>query len=92
MVVRRSEMPVFGETLKEGCQVIAINPARMVVISLASRLTGLTERAINSKIDNGDWIEGEQWHRGPDGRRYVDLEAYTLWVRGKRSSTARTHR
>ena len=81
------ETPVVGESvLTPGHQVLALCPARMVVISLAARVTGLTVRAINGKIDDGHWIEGKEWHRGPDGRRYIDLEGYNSWVARKTST------
>jgi hypothetical protein len=48
--------------------------------NLFSRMSGLSEKAINDKIDKGVWAEGREWHRAPDGRRYVDVKGYEAWV------------
>ena len=57
-----------------------VAPARFVTIGLAAVLTGLTTKAIERKIERGDWAEGLQYRRGPDGRIYVDMEGYHKWV------------
>jgi len=44
----------------------------------------LTERAIEGKVRNGVWLEDREYHRAPDGRIYVDLEAVGRWVRGSK--------
>lgn len=54
--------------------------ARYVTIKLASVLTGLTDRAIESKIHEGKWVEGREYRRGPDGRVYIDMDGVTRWV------------
>lgn len=59
-------------------------PPRYVLIPVASLVTGLTEKAINSKIDAGVFVEGEVWKRGPDGKRYFDFRGYESWVEGGR--------
>lgn len=60
---------------------VQVVTANMVTISLFARISGLTEKAINDKIDKGVWAAGREWHRAPDGRRYVDIKGYELWVR-----------
>ncbi len=62
----------------------ALAPARDVTIRLAATVTGLTERAIEAKIREGVWLEGQEYHRAPDGRIYVDLHAVGRWIRNKR--------
>lgn len=55
-----------------------------VVLSKAAELTGYTVKAIEHKIDNGQWVEGREWVKAPDGRRMVSMKGYEQWVmRGK---------
>ena len=42
-------------------------PAPYVTIPLAAMVTGLTEKAIRRKIEDGKWIEGREYRRSPDG-------------------------
>ncbi|MBT2325546.1 excisionase [Variovorax paradoxus] len=53
-----------------------------VTIKKAEELTGYTEKAINTKIDEGVWRCGKEWHKAPDGRRIIDIEGYERWVKG----------
>jgi hypothetical protein len=50
------------------------------MISLAALATGLTEKAIRRKIEDGKWIEGSEYHRDPDGRIWIDIEGVMKWV------------
>jgi hypothetical protein len=59
---------------------IVIGPAPYVVIHLAARITGLSEKAIRRKIEEGVWLEGREYIRGPDGHIYISLKGYTAWV------------
>ena len=54
--------------------------AEYVLLEKASELTGYTVKALNQKIDNGIWKEGEVWCRGPDGRRFVIMRGFHKWV------------
>lgn len=54
----------------------------LVTIKKAAELTGLTEKAIRRKREDGVWREGKEILIGPDGRIYIDMEAYTKWVKG----------
>ena len=74
---------IIVATIPAGSTVVVMKPARRVVISLAAALTGLSEKALNQKIDNGDFTENREWHRGPDGRRYIDMDGYDAWVISK---------
>lgn len=56
-----------------------VAPARLVRISLAATVTGLTEKAIRRKIEDGVWAEGKHYHRRGGGV-YIDLRAYERWV------------
>jgi len=64
---------------------VGLVPPRYVQLSVASLVTGYSEKAMQNKIDEGVWIEGKEWHRAPDGRRLVDLHGYERWVEGGRS-------
>lgn len=55
-------------------------PARYVLLSLASVITGYSVKAIERKIERGDWQEGKVWKRAPDGRVVIDLVGYNKWV------------
>ena len=56
---------------------------RFVLIPKAAELTGLTRRAIELKIARGQWREGLEWMKGPDGHRYIDLRGYERWVESR---------
>ena len=53
---------------------------RYVQISKFCELTGYTERAVETKIHRGVWVEGRQYRRAPDGRLLIDMEGYEKWV------------
>jgi hypothetical protein len=60
---------------------IQVAPARFVTIDLASACTGLTEKAIRKKIEDGVWTEGMEYRRQVDDKRiYIDLQGYAKWV------------
>lgn len=42
--------------------------------------TGLTAKAISRKIEDGKWVEGQQYHRDPDGQIWVDVKGAMAWV------------
>lgn len=55
-------------------------PARYVLLPLTNLITGYSVKAIERKIERGDWVEGKVWRRAPDGRILVDLIGYQKWV------------
>ena len=55
-------------------------PARYVLLPLANLITGYSVKAMERKIERGDWVEGKVWRRAPDGRILVDLISYQKWV------------
>lgn len=59
---------------------VAIKPAAYVTVPLAAACLGLTERAIRRKMQDGIWIEGREWRKGPDGRIYIHLPGVERWV------------
>jgi hypothetical protein len=59
---------------------VTVTPTRYVTIGLAAQLTGYTAKAIEGKIDRGDWLENDVWIKAEDGRRLVDLRGFERWV------------
>lgn len=64
----------------------AIRPdvARFVRIKVAAAITGYTERAIETKILRGVWLERHEYVRAPDGAILIDMEGYARWAAGQR--------
>lgn len=56
---------------------------RYATVTRFSELSGYTPDAIRSKIKRGDWLQGHEWQRAPDGRTLIDIEGVELWVTGK---------
>lgn len=61
-------------------QIVMIAPAPVVVLKLAEAITGLSQKAMRRKIEDGKWIEGREYHRSPDGGLFLDIEGYRKWV------------
>lgn len=57
-----------------------VAPAPYVTISLASAITGLSEKAIRRKIEDGKWVEGREYRRSPDGGIFISIRGYQEWV------------
>ena len=73
---RASEVPVIVST------------SRYVLLPLANLLTGYSVKAMERKIERGDWEEGKVWKRAPDGRILIDVLGYQRWVEGSKMPTA----
>jgi len=70
----------------ETAEIIQLAPAPYVTIGLAASITGLTEKAIRRKIEEGKWLEGREFQRAPDGGVYVSIRGFQQWVeRGRRA-------
>lgn len=54
-----------------------------VLLPLANALTGYTVKAMQRKIERGDWPEGRVWKRAPDGHIMIDLVGYQKWVENR---------
>jgi hypothetical protein len=54
--------------------------AHYVTVPLAAALTGLSEKAIRRKIEEGKWIEGREYRRAPDGGIFISMTGYQRWV------------
>ncbi|KML61117.1 excisionase [Burkholderia cepacia] len=55
-----------------------IAPAPYVTVALAAVITGLTEKAIRRKIEDGKWLEGREYRRSPDGGIFISIMGYQL--------------
>jgi hypothetical protein len=67
---------------------IVLGTARYVLLPLANLLTGYSVKAMERKIERGDWQEGKVWKRAPDGRILIDVLGYQRWVEGSKTTTA----
>ncbi len=67
----------------EQSKAVNVTPPRYVLLPLANVLTGYTVKAIQRKIERGDWQEGKVWRRAPDGRILIDLIGYERWVENR---------
>ncbi len=55
-------------------------PLRFVRVNLFCQLSGYTDKAVRRKIQEGVWLEGQEYRRAPDGRILIDTEGYGKWV------------
>lgn len=61
-----------------------VAPAHYVKPELAAALTGYTVKAMQRKIERGDWIEGAEWVKAPDGLRLISIPGFNRWAAGHR--------
>lgn len=66
--------------MTEAASQALVAPAPYVTIPLAATITGLTEKAIRRKIEDGKWIDGKQYRRSPDGGIFISVKGYQQWV------------
>ena len=59
--------------------------ATHVLIPKAAELTGYSKRAIELKIARGQWREGIEWFKAPDGHRTINLEGVKRWQESGRA-------
>lgn len=62
---------------------VVVLPARYVLLPLATALIGYSVKAMQRKIERGDWPEGKVWRHAPDGRVMVDIVGYQRWVESR---------
>jgi hypothetical protein len=65
---------------------IVVATARYVLLPLANLLTGYSVKAMERKIERGDWQEGKVWKRAPDGRIVIDVLGYQRWIEGPKAA------
>ena len=59
---------------------IRMRSAQFVTIALASLMTGLSEKAIRRKIEEGKWLVGREVFKSPDGGVFVSIQGFENWV------------
>jgi hypothetical protein len=60
-----------------------VAPARYVLLALGVWITGYTVKAMERKIERGDWLEGREYIRAPDGHILLDVRGYERWATRK---------
>ena len=61
---------------------VAVATADVVTLELSLPVFGLTRKACEGKIYRGDWLEGRQYHRDPQGMIWLDVKGVKKWVMG----------
>ena len=64
-------------------QPVFVTPARYVLLPVANAITGYSVKAMERKIERGDWPEGKLWKRAPDGRILIVMMGYQKWVESR---------
>ena len=59
---------------------IRMRSAQFVTIAVASLMTGLSEKAIRRKIEEGKWLVGREVFKSPDGGVFVSIQGFENWV------------
>lgn len=62
---------------------VVVAPARYVLLPLAQMVTGYTVKAMERKIERGDWLQDREWRYAPDGHIHIDLVGYHKWVESR---------
>jgi hypothetical protein len=52
-------------------------------LPVANLITGYSVKAMERKIERGDWSEGKVWKRAPDGHILIDMVGYQNWVENR---------
>lgn len=58
---------------------------KYLTIDKFSAESGYSKEAIRSKIKRGQWLEGREWIKAPDGRNLISMEGFERWVEGQAS-------
>lgn len=61
---------------------ITAEPGPVFRADLAPAVFGLSKKAVEGKIYRGDWVEGREYHRAPDGSIWLDKDGVRRWVIG----------
>jgi hypothetical protein len=62
---------------------VLVTSSRYVLLTVAAQMTGYTVKAMERKIERGDWIQGNVWIRAPDGRILIDMLGFQRWAEGR---------
>ena len=63
--------------------IVVVGANRRCLLPAAAAALGYTVKAIERKIERGEWVEGVHWGKAPDGRRYINLDKVTAWMGGE---------
>lgn len=55
---------------------LLIAPAGYVTVELFARISGLSEKAVRRKIEDGKWLDGKEYIRSPDGGIFISIKGY----------------
>lgn len=56
-------------------------------VARAASLSGITEKAIRRKIEEGKWVAGREYRRSPDGGIYISIKGFQSWVEKDQGSS-----
>ncbi len=59
---------------------VLVAPAPYVTIKMFALISGLTEKAIRRKMEDGKWVDGKEYRRSPDGGIFISIKGYQKWV------------
>jgi hypothetical protein len=59
------------------------NSVGYVTVNKFVELTGYSDDAVRAKIQKGQWLDGREYHRAPDGKILISMEAFDKWVEGQ---------
>lgn len=63
---------------------VAVQPADEIRLNEGVfAIFGLSMKAMESKIARGDWVQGREYHRAPDGTIWISRRGVSKWVTGK---------
>jgi hypothetical protein len=76
---------------------IHVAPAPYVTVKMFAAISGLSEKAVRRKMEEGKWVEGREYRRSPDGGIFISIRDYSKWVesaalKSERSPSASTSR
>lgn len=71
----------FGAQYQVG-PVVQIPLMPRVRLQLFALAAGMTEKAVQRKIENGKWREGREYFRDPDGNIWIDVKGAMAWIEG----------
>jgi NaMN:DMB phosphoribosyltransferase len=72
--------PTTTRTANTTPAAVILQSADYVTIRTAASMTGLSEKAIRRKIEEGKWVEGREYRRSPDGGIFVSIRGFARWV------------
>jgi hypothetical protein len=65
--------------------IVSVTSAPYITVALAATITGLSEKAIRRKMQDGKWLEGREYRKSPDGGIFISIKGYVDWIeQGKR--------